>query len=268
VPVALTTSVAPAPVVTGRLNLMSLYRISPLGTVAAFAAGVANSAFWSLTPLVAVSIGLDTGRIATLMSTIILGGIALQWPVGWLSDRFDRRQVIVAMTALLTAVSVALYFMVDAAWHWLLVASFGFGGFSLTLYSLAVAHTNDQTGEVDLVQVSAGLLLMFGAGSVLGPMAAGAVIEHFGSSALFAFVAAVAAALTAFGLYRMTRRGPVPLASQTVFVAVPPTAGVPALDPRMEPVETGTSREAANGAGPGELLPDQALHDDPPDDRR
>ena len=234
VPVALTTTVAPAPVVTGRLNLLDLYRISPLGTIGAFGAGLANSAFWSLTPLFGVAIGLDTARIATLMSVIIIGGVALQWPAGWLSDRFDRRLVITAMTALLTAVSVAFFLFADADWLVLLAIAFGFGGFSLTLYSLAVAHTNDQTGDIDLVQVSAGLLLMFGAGSVIGPIAAGVVMERLGPASLFAFIAAVSAALTLFALYRMTRRVGVPVDEQTDFVAVTATAGVGALDPRTD----------------------------------
>lgn len=293
VPVALTTTVAPAPVVTGRLNLVALYHISPLGTVAAFGAGLVNSAFWSLTPLFGISIGLDTGRVATLMSVIIVGGVALQWPVGWLSDRFDRRRVIAVTTALLTIVSVAFYLLASLSWPWLLVVAFGFGGFCLTLYSLAVAHTNDQTGDVDLVQVSAGLLLMFGAGSVVGPIAAGSVMERLGAPALFAFVAAVAAGLTGFALYRMARREPVPLEEQTTFVAVPPTAGVAALDPRtdIEEIEADfavaeaeaaavvaaeAAAEAAAATGgpvgaaehnlPGEMLPDEVLHDDGADD--
>ncbi|MEK9662905.1 MAG: MFS transporter, partial [Alphaproteobacteria bacterium] len=116
VPVALTTSVAPAPVVTGRLNLIALYRMSPLGAVVTFAAGLSNAAFWGLAPLFGLSIGLGTGEIATLMSVIILGGIALQWPTGWLSDRFDRRHVIALVTALLALVSGSLMFAAADAW--------------------------------------------------------------------------------------------------------------------------------------------------------
>lgn len=234
VPVALTTSVAPAPVVTGRLNLVALYRMSPLGSMTTFGAGLSNAAFWGLAPLYGLKVGLDTGRIATLMSVIVIGGVALQWPVGRLSDRFDRRHVIAATTTLLAAVSVALCVIAPDDWWLLLSGAFVFGGFSLTLYSLAVAHTNDHTGGTDLVQVSAGLLLMFGAGSVLGPIVAGYAMQAFGPAALFAYVAAVATGMTLFALYRMTRREAVPLDNQTGFVAVPPTAGVPALDPRTE----------------------------------
>ena len=262
VPVALTTSVAPAPVITGRLDLAALYRLSPLGAMATFVAGLANAAFWGLAPLYGLAVGLDTGGIATFMSVIIIGGIALQWPVGWLSDRFDRRRVIAAVTVLLTLSSIALYSVDANEWLWLLAAGFVFGGFSLTLYSLAVAHTNDHVGDGDLVQVSAGLLLMFGAGSVVGPIIAGYAMEAFGPNALFAYVAVVAAAMTLFVLYRMSRRETVPLGEQTDFVAVPPTAGVAGLDPRteLEPYEAAfeAEQDAAAEAAAADRAADRA----------
>ncbi|MEK9662904.1 MAG: MFS transporter, partial [Alphaproteobacteria bacterium] len=95
-------------------------------------------------------------------------------------------------------------------------------------------HTNDHTGDTDLVQISAGLLLLFGAGSVVGPIIAGYAMEHLGPNALFGYVATVAALTALFAVYRMTRAAPVPLDDQTDFVAVSPTAGVAALDPRTE----------------------------------
>lgn len=272
VPVALTTSVAPAPVVTGRLNLVKLYRLSPLGTLTTFGAGLANAAFWGLAPLYALEVGLDTGGIATFMSVIILGGIGLQWPVGRLSDRFDRRRVIAVATLALALVSVALFIVGSGDWTILLAGGFVFGGFSLTLYSLAVAHTNDHTGDLDLVQVSAGLLLMFGAGSVIGPILGGYAMHLWGPGALFAYVAAVSFAMTLYALWRMLRREPVPLDDQTSFVAVPPTAGAAALDPRteIEPFEaafaerqaTAEAPAAPGGAVPGELIDETVLHDD------
>jgi MFS family permease len=204
VPVALTTSVAPAAVVTGRLNLVALYRMSPLGVMATFGAGLSNAAFWGLAPLFGLNIGLNTGQIATLMSVIIIGGVTLQWPVGRLSDRFDRRHIIALLTAALTLASLLLYVVAERDWLWLLIAGFIFGGFSLTLYSLAVAHTNDHTGDSDLVQVSAGLLLMFGAGSVVGPLIAGFAMQAYGSRSLFVYVAIVSFLTTLFALYRMS----------------------------------------------------------------
>ena len=262
VPVALTTSAAPAPVVSGRPDLLMLYRLSPLGSLSAFGAGMSNAAFWGLAPLFGFSVGMNIGEIATFMSVVVLGGVVLQWPVGWLSDRFDRRRIITATTALLTASSLAVYLVSDGASTWLLAGGFVFGGFSLTLYSLAVAHTNDHTGDIDLVQVSAGLLLMFGAGSVVGPIIAGYVMEAFGPGRLFLYVAVVSALMTLFALYRMTCSEPIPLDEQADFVAVTPTAGS-ALDPRGEPLpeERLSGALPADEALPGEFLSEETPHD-------
>ena len=241
IPVALTTSVAPTPVATARLDLGRLYRLSPLALIACLGTGLSNAAIITMTPIFGQQIGLSDAAIATLMSATIFGGTLLQWPVGRLSDRFDRRKVIIAVCAAIVLVAGAI------AWAGAIPGSspgtepalfgllFLLGGVAFPLYSLSVAHANDFRGGADFVQISGGLLLSYGIGASVGPFAASALMAEFGPAALFYHVAGVSLAIGLFGLWRMRRRPTVPEEARGEFVAVPGTSSVVyALDPRAD----------------------------------
>lgn len=223
VPVAMTRSVAPAPVPTDRMPMTELYTVSPLGTIGAFLIGVANGAMWGLLPLVGIGLELSVSRIATLMSVILLGGLVLQWPVGWISDRFDRRLAIIGTAVALALSCGGLYFLVGGDRLPTLVTAFLFGGASFAVYPLCAAYINDWITDEDLVQASAALLLVFGAGAAVGPIAGSFVVEHLGGRHLFTFMGAVALVLVVFGAYRTSKRAAVPMEDQGTFAPVMPT---------------------------------------------
>ena len=238
VPVALTRMEAPVPDPSGRLGILELARISPLGVALCFSAGAVNAAFFNMGPLFAQQSGFDTGQVSTFMATAIFAGLVLQWPVGWFSDRFDRRRVVMWVLAGAAAASVAIVVVGDLPFLMLLSLVAVYGGLAFTLYGQGVTHANDFADTSQLVSVSAGLLFAYGVGAVIGPIAASAIMGLAGPFGLFVFTGAATAILASFVMYRMTRREPLPVEDQTPFSPMPATTPVIAeLDPRSEPEE-------------------------------
>lgn len=257
VPVGLTRSAVPAPIGTVRIRLGRLYRLSPLGVVGCFCFGMVSGAFWGMGPIYAQAGGVPLSGVAYFMAAVMIGGAVAQWPVGWLSDRYDRRTIlagVVFLASLSGLILVGLYSMPPQI---LLVGSALFGALMIPVYSLCISHANDYMEPGDFVEASSGLLLLNGAGAVVGPLAASFLMEATDARALFAFTALVHGALGAFTLYRMKQRPPLPVEEQSDFVAVPETApGIFQLDPRYE------EEEAA-----GEPMPPTPMATPPADTR-
>jgi MFS family permease len=224
---------APPPGAWARLGLRRLYALSPLGAAGAISSGLILGAFYALGPVYARHLGFGIGETAQFMSLVIVGGLILQWPVGRLSDRYDRRHALVAVAIALVVVSAALV----AAGMWstraaLLLAPM-LGAVVFTLYPLSVAHANDRLEPAQIVAASAALITAYGAGAAFGPPAAAVLMEIIGPSGLFTFTGVCAAATAAFAVWRMRRRGPVPAEEQVRFLPLPRTTPVAGgLDPR------------------------------------
>lgn len=225
------------------ISLFGLYRISPLGVVSAFGTGMANGGLFGMGAVYAKTAGFSVPEIALFMAAAIFGGVALQWPIGWLSDRFDRRLVLTGVTlgaavAAYAAVSVTgVLAEVLPGWSIFVVAAL-FGGLSLPMYSLGIAHTNDYLEPDQIVAASGGLVLVGGLGAILGPLAVSTVMEALGPTGFFWAMGVVHALIGAFAVYRMTARRARPLAEQGAFVAYPRTSPMAAtLAP--EPEEAG-----------------------------
>ncbi|MHC8508691.1 MAG: MFS transporter [Rhodospirillales bacterium] len=243
VPVALSTRSKPAVPKRASIRMGRLYRISPLGIVGAFFTGAATSSFWAMGPLFMLGAGGDTKDVALFVTLAIIGGGLAQMPVGWLSDRMDRRIVIIAVSlvAVVSALglSIAGYFSAPG----LFFGVFIYGAACMTMYGLVVAHANDYTPRGKFVEMSGGLLLAYSVGSVIGAPIAGAVGGALGTWAIFAAIAAMTAPVCVFGLYRRTRRSGVGADARRRFAApagpAPEAAGASAaaLDPRAAETE-------------------------------
>jgi MFS family permease len=251
VPVALTRSPQPAPISSARLSLRKLYSVSPVGVAGVLTVGLANGAFWGMAPAFASQAGLSVPQIAWFMSATVVGGALAQWPFGRLSDRMDRRRTILIACTLACASAVLLIFTYLTMPALMIGTAFLFGIFSFPLYALSVAHTNDMAKDVDFVAVAGGLLLINGAGSVVGPAIAGIAMDRFGPLGLFGFTALMHASMAGFAFYRMSQRAAPPQDQKADFVPMPSTAPVRAdLDPRADetagaPDRTGNGRAAA-----------------------
>jgi len=248
VPVTVARSSAPGSVVAQRFGLARLARISPIGVAGTFVGGLAMSAVSGMGPTFAQRIGLDQFSLSVFMAMPMLGALVLQWPIGWLSDRFDRRTVTLCVIFLAALVCAPLGFWAQDRLIRLLPLAFLFGGLVLPLYSLCIAHANDHITEEQRIPMASGLLLVYGAGAGLGPVTASLVMSRIGPQGLFLFAGALLAALLAFGLARTARRPPVPQGRQERFVAMPGTSSTGThvalnLDPRC-PEQASQDRRA------------------------
>lgn len=230
-PVALTRLSGPVTAEQAPLSARRLYVASPLGLVGVGATGLMLGAFYGLGPVFARGLGMTLSSTALFMSVAIAGGVALQWPLGWLSDRFERRGVIVGVLGGAAATGGALAFAgAPGALMMLLVALFG--GFTFALYPLCVAHTNDHLTSGERVGASGGLVLAYSLGAALGPMSGSLAMLALGPGGLFVWTGSCAAAALIFGLWRQRRRGPVPQAEQQPYQLLPRTTPMAAaLDP-------------------------------------
>lgn len=200
-PVTLTRQMQPSLPDTPSSNLRQLFGIAPLALTASALSGLALSGFWGMAPAYADMIGFDAAGVGLLMTMTILGGALLQWPIGWLSDRLDRRWILfwVVVAAVVTAAAISLL----APGRLLLSLFFLFGGLSFAIYPLGVALLIDQLQPDEILSGSASLLLVNGIGAACGPLLAGVLMQHFGAPALPMYFALALAPLAAYALYRM-----------------------------------------------------------------
>ena len=233
IPICLTRSAAPVLAETAPLSIGRLYSASPLGVAGAAITGLMLGAFYGLAAIYARRIGLSLGDTATFVMTVILGGVALQWPLGRLSDRYDRRRVIIGCFAATLAVCAMLALQPQGVPLFVLGAAFG--GLSFALYPLCVAHANDRLLAAERVTASGQLVLLYSVGAAFGPIGAAGAMTAAGTGGLFLFIAVCAAAMLAFGFWRLAATDPVPEAGQQDFRILPRTTPVSAL---LEPAAT------------------------------
>jgi len=236
IPVALTGATAPAPLSEVRLRPLYLVRLSPVGVAGCAAIGMCNGAFWSLGPAFAAGIGLSTTEIAIFMSVTVIGGALSQWPFGRLSDRVDRRIIIITGSLLAASAGLGIYLATDWMPAAIAPLAFAFGAFSFPIYALSVAHVNDFITNESFVEVTSGLLLMNGIAAVIGPLIAASAMAYEGPGALYLFTSSVYLLLAGFAFLRMRVRAAPADAQKADFVVLSEsvatsTAG---LDPRAE----------------------------------
>ncbi|WP_425407476.1 MFS transporter [Hwanghaeella sp.] len=244
VPVALTTAPAPPPVATVKIRLLRLYKLSPVGVMGCLAVGLANGAFWSLAPVFAQELLGGVENIAIFMSVVVIAGAVGQWPLGWLSDKIDRRKVIMTGAAGAALAGAALTILGPASPGFIKPLAFAFGFFALPIYALSVAHMNDFVDVDDYVEAAGGLLLVFAAGAVLGPIFASVVIEQTGIMYLFLYTAVIHVLIGGFALYRMFKRHPAP---DEEHVAFADSLRVAQTVANIEELSTATDTHAAHG---------------------
>jgi MFS family permease len=216
-PVAFTAAAHPKMVERVHPRLRDLASISPVGTAGCFAVGLANGAFWTLGPVFASDAGLDTRGIGYFMSAVVLGGAFAQWPLGRVSDDMDRRFVMLIATAIALGAAIALMIIPQIDRTSMIIAGAVFGMGAFPLYPLAVAHANDNARPDQFVEVSSGLLLIFGIGAAIGPLLSSLVRQVMGMPMLFVFTGAVHLVLIGFILYRMHSRAAPAQADRTDF---------------------------------------------------
>jgi len=240
-PIALTRLEGPAVAAQQALSPAALYTASPLGMMGVGMTGLMLGAFYSLGAVFARRLGVELSQTALFMSIAIAGGVALQWPIGWLSDRIDRRKVIVGTLIAFAPACLALA-LIDAPGMALIGLGFIFGGLAFALYPLCVAHTNDHLSPEERVGASGGLVLVYSVGAAAGPMAGSSAMAAFGPGGLFVFIGTCTVLTLAFALWRQMARAAVPGELQQPYQILPRTTPMAAsLDP-LSPEDHSTDR--------------------------
>ena len=211
VPIVVAAQHAPEIALPQKVRYRDLYRDSPLGVVAVTVAGMVTSSVYSMGPVYARLSGLDTSGVATFMGVSVLAAVILQYPVGRLSDRMDRRTVIAGICILAT-LSAAVPAALRALPHGLvLLVTAVFSALAFTLYSLGVSHVNDHLEPAQMVAASGALLRLNGIGAALSPVLVGSLMARFGPQAYFGSLAGLTGLLSIYDLWRkMRRRSPPP----------------------------------------------------------
>ncbi len=221
VPVLLTRANAPIPRPPKRVRFNELWHTSPLGFMGALCSGLVNSVFHGLGAVFAHGIGMSITQTSTFMATAIFGGLALQWPIGRLSDRMDRRWVLVAVAAATAFACVGVVMSAGRYVPALYAFAALYGGLSFTIYSLSAAHTNDFSDPARRVETASALLVAYGIGASLGPLTASVVMGQVGPQGLFMYSAVINALLVIFAVYRMRKRATKAKEERTGMINLP-----------------------------------------------
>lgn len=201
VPIALTRSPLPLPVEPFSINLRALYRVSPTGVFGCFAIGLVGGALGGLLPSYGLSMSMATQDVATLLAAALIGGALAYYPAGAISDRTDRRIVIIVLSCLSAALCVFIFLHPNLSHGGIMAAVGAFGFCQYPLYGLCVVMTNDRVREQSFSEVASELLIVHGAGTVLGPPIAAAMMRS-GAEFLFLFMGTVLVVLALFAATR------------------------------------------------------------------
>lgn len=236
VPVAVTRSIHPEAPVFEHLGVFELLRKTPTGMLGCFSSGLLSSAFYAIGPVFCHQIGLTISELSLVMTVTILGGMLLQWPVGIVSDRFDRTYVLATIGLLTACISIAVWFFAGKSYLLFLLLMFVFGGLLFTLYPVAVARAHDVFDQKDTVPVSSALLLSYGAGATIGPVLASTVMSATNSAYGLFIYCLIVAAMYAFITFFLRNRQIITVVAaedNTAFVVMKNSSPVAAsIDPR------------------------------------
>ncbi|MDH3306936.1 MAG: MFS transporter, partial [Acidimicrobiia bacterium] len=205
VPLSLSQAPAPEFQLTSRIKFAAFARMAPLAVVAGLLTGASNGAIMGMGAVYATRAGLSTGAITVFMSMTLLGGVALQWPLGWLSDRLPRRRVLLGVSLAATAVAVAAT-RVDPAGPAIIALTFLYGGLAFPTYSLAISHINDVVPRDGFVGSAATFLFINGVGAIIGPIAVSGAMAWTGPTGYWWVLALFYAPVAVMAVYRIARR--------------------------------------------------------------
>ncbi len=220
VPVSLSSKSKPSQPENINFNIRKIWLISPIACLGTLSIGLTNSSFRLIGPLYAQEVGFDVAGVAFFMSAGIVGGALMQYPIGRLSDLYDRRKVLVVVTGGASLASLYLTFFAYGHEYLTFLGAFLFGSFALPLYSISIAHANDNAKPGEYVLVSAGLLFFFAIGASIGPLIASTMISHYGAVSLFIFISAVHGSLIVALILRMLTAPSIANRARTQFVTL------------------------------------------------
>ena len=237
-PILLSVTEAPNVIDTKNLSLKELFIISPLGFVGAIFTGLAHSVLLGYGAVYAAAKGFDLLEISIFMIIVSSFGALFQWPIGYVSDKIDRRIILIGVTFIASGLSlfIVISSYISIIIFFILLAIFA--GMCLPLYSLTIAHTNDFLEQNQIIGASSTIAILVGLGAVFGPIIASLFMSILGSDGFFVYLFIVHGLLGLFGLYRMAKRAkPTDLESQYTPLPRNISAAGMELTPIAEPLD-------------------------------
>ena len=244
-PILLSVSPAPQFQTSKRMTLSQLWSISPLGVVGQFFLGAIFAALFGMASVYGTERGLTVKDISLFVAAIYFGGMILQYPIGWVSDRMDRRVLIFIVCSIGTFFSFAAN--LSDNFIWLLIVAFIIGGVSNPLYSLYIAYTNDYLEHDDMASASGGLIFLTGIGAIFGPSIVGWLLDAYGAASYFWFIGSVMAIMGSYALYRMTQTSSTAVEDTSAYAPITPTSTPIAMELAQEyAIEMALEEEEVN----------------------
>ena len=231
-PILLSVSPAPQFQTSKRMTLSQLWSISPLGVVGQFFLGAIFAALFGMASVYGTERGLTVKDISLFVAAIYFGGMILQYPIGWVSDRMDRRVLIFIVCSIGTFFSFAAN--LSDSFIWLLIVAFIIGGVSNPLYSLYIAYTNDYLEHDDMASASGGLIFLTGIGAIFGPSIVGWLLDAYGAASYFWFIGSIMAIMGSYALYRMTQTSSTAVEDTNAYAPITPTSTPIAMELAQE----------------------------------
>lgn len=228
-PILLSATPVPAAKVARPMSLRGLLSSSPLGTVGIFLLGIIYATQAGMGAVYGTNIGMEADTIALFVAMLFAGALVLQFPIGWLSDRMDRRKLILGAATLGVASCVLGGITGGSLWS-LMAAAFFAGGVTTPLYALFLAYTNDFLSGEEMPAASGGLVFTFGLGAIAGPLVTGWAMQVLGPFGFWLVLGTTFAMIACYALYRMTQRAVVPVSETESYLGVSPTASPVAVE--------------------------------------
>ncbi|MEO1641569.1 MAG: MFS transporter [Pseudomonadota bacterium] len=204
-PVLLSIKPMPAFDTTKPMTIRQLIDASPLACVAMFMLGGVFAAQFGMSAVYGARVGLTVGQVTTFVSAIYIAALVAQYPIGWLSDRMDRR-VLIIWVSLIGAAGSLIAFVIPGPFVLIIVCGAIVGGMSNPLYALSIAYVNDYLEKEDMAAASGGLLFINGLGAIAGPLIVGFMMDAIGDNGYWLFTAVLMGSVGVYGLYRSTQR--------------------------------------------------------------
>jgi len=244
-PILLSVSPTPAFGSTKPLTLKQIMKISPLGCVGMLLTGGVFAAQFGMSAVYGAEAGLSVGQISAFVASFYVAAMLVQYPLGWLSDRMDRRKLI-AGVSLVTGGGAMIGMLFGDNYWMLLTAAFLVGGSSNPLYSLLIAYTNDFLEHDDMAAAAGGMVFINGLGAIAGPLMVGWMMSQIGPGGFFLYIAVLMFAMVLYALYRMTQRAAPSVRDTDRYMPVSPSASPMAVEFAQE-FAIESSQEAKRG---------------------
>ncbi|MBU2958240.1 MFS transporter [Paracoccus sp. 1_MG-2023] len=241
-PILLSAKPAPQFETIKRMSFADLYRASPLGCVGVFLMGGVLAVLSGMSSVWGAQVGLSVAQISLFVAASYAGGLVLQYPVGWISDRTDRRRVVLIMAAVGSICGLAVI-AIQPGTLGLVIAGAIMGGAANPIYALLLAYTNDYLDQSDMASASAGLMFIYGVGSMAGPILTGWLMGVVGPDGFWIYMGVLLALLTAYAGWRTTQRASLTVEEQGNYAVIGPNATTVIVEALMDEAQDSTEEQ-------------------------